>query len=264
MTGAMQINASSLAALPGVTHAFFSREGGVSTGLYAGLNCGLGSNDDPAAVAENRKRAMAALGLPATALATLYQVHSPRVVTVEAKADEVTGRKIEADALVTKAPGVALGVLTADCAPVLLADAKAGIVAAAHAGWRGTFDGVIDATVARMVQLGALPGRITAAIGPCIAQDSYEVGPEFVARFVGALPRNRRYFGAAAKAGHSRFDLPAFVADRLAVVGVGRIERLGIDSYADEARCYSFRRATHRGEADYGRNLAAIALAARS
>lgn len=258
----MQINAPSLAALPGVSHAFFSREGGASTGIYAGLNCGLGSNDDPAAVQENRARAMAALGLPPTALATLYQVHSPRVVTVEADAGEVAGRKIEADALVTKAAGVALGVLTADCAPVLLADPKAGVVGAAHAGWRGAFDGVLDATVARMVQLGALPGRITAAIGPCIAQASYEVGPEFAARFAAALPRNRRYFVAAERDGHSRFDLPAYVADRLAVVGVGRIERLGIDSYADEARCFSFRRATHRGEPDYGRNLAAIALAA--
>lgn len=258
----MKIEAPLLAALPDVAHAFFSREGGVSAGIYAGLNCGLGSSDDPAAVAENRKRAMAALGLPATALATLYQVHSPRVVTVEASAAEIAGKRVEADALVTKAPGVALGVLTADCAPVLLADAKAGIVGAAHAGWRGAFDGVIGATVTRMVELGALPGRIVAAIGPCIGPASYEVGPEFVARFVAALPRNRRYFAAAEKAGHGRFDLPAFVADRLSEVGVGRIERLGIDSYAEEARCYSFRRATHRAEPDYGRNLAAIALAA--
>jgi len=257
----MQIPAPSLAALPGMVHAFFGRDGGVSTGIYAGLNCGLGSNDDAGAVTQNRARAMAALGLPAAALATLHQVHSTRVVTVEKDAAEIAGRRIEADALVTKAPGVALGVLTADCAPVLLADAKAGIVAAAHAGWRGAFDGVIDATVARMVQLGALPGRITAAIGPCIAQVSYEVGPEFVARFVAALPRNQRYFSTAARPGHSRFDLTAFVADRLAVVGVGRVERLAIDSYVDEARCFSYRRATHRNEPDYGRNLAAIALA---
>lgn len=243
-------------ALAAVPHGFLGRQGGVSTGAVAGLNVGLGSGDDPAAIAENRRRAVEAV-LPGGALATVYQVHSADVVAASgAIADDVRPR---ADALVTATPGVILGILTADCVPVLLADAEAQVIGAAHAGWRGAIDGVTDATVAAMERLGARRDRIAAVTGPCIGRRSYEVGAEFIARFVSADPANERFF-VDGRAGHAWFDIEAYVAARLAAAGIGRVEMLGLDTYRDEARFYSFRRATHRGEAGYGRQFSLIGL----
>lgn len=247
------IRAPALAAVP---HGFFGRKGGVSTGLHAGLNVGLGSDDDRAAVIENRRRAAAAV-LPAAALVTLHQIHSAEAVAATAPwPDEARPR---ADALVTDRPGLLLGVLAADCAPVLLADAQAGVVGAAHAGWKGALGGVTDAVVAAMERLGADRGRIAAAVGPCIARASYEVDEPFLARFAAADPANERFF-AAGRPGHHQFDLEAYVAARLAAAGVGRIETLGLDTYRDPERFFSYRRATHRGEPGYGRQIALIGL----
>lgn len=243
--------------LAGVAHGFLGRRGGVSRGATAGLNVGLGSADDPAAVAENRRLAVAALAPEAT-LTTVYQVHSAEAVTVAqpwADADRPC-----ADAMVTDRPGVLLGILTADCAPVLFADVQAGIVGAAHAGWKGAFGGVTDATIVAMEALGARRDRIVAAIGPCIARASYEVDEGFLRTFAAADPANERFF-APGRAGHHQFDLEAYVAHRLAAAGLTRIEALGLDTYADENRFFSFRRATHRGEADYGRQISLIGLA---
>ena len=242
-------------ALEGVAHGFLGRRGGVSTGIVAGLNVGLGSGDDPAAIAENRARACAAV-LPGAALVTCYQIHSNDVVTVAQAPDD----RPPGDALVTDRPGFALGILTADCAPVLFADTTAGVVGAAHAGWKGALAGVTDATTAAMEALGADRARIVAAIGPCIARASYEVDDAFLIRFARADPENDRFF-APARDGHHRFDLEAYVAHRLAAAGIRRVDALGLDTYADEARFYSFRRATHRGEPDYGRQIALIGIA---
>jgi hypothetical protein len=242
------------AALAGVPHGFLGRRGGVSTGALAGLNVGLGSGDDPAAVAENRRRAVAAV-MPGATLLTPYQVHGREVATVAAPWTE----RPHADALVTDRPGLALGILTADCAPVLFADPAARVVGAAHAGWKGALAGVTDATLDAMEALGARRDRIVAAIGPCIAQASYEVDGAFAARFTSDDPANERFF-ADARPGHPRFDLEGYVAARLAAAGVGRVEALGRDTYRDEARFYSFRRATHRGEPDYGRQVAIVGL----
>ena len=240
-----------------VPHGFFGRRGGVSDGMVAGLNAGLGSADDPAAVAENRRRAAAAV-LPGAALLGLYQIHSAEAVVVTAPyADEARPR---ADALVTDRPGLLLGILTADCAPVLFADRDAGVVAAAHAGWKGALGGVTDATLAAMETLGARRERIVAAIGPCIARASYEVDMGFVERFCATDPSNERFF-AENRPGHARFDLEAYVAARLAAAGVRRIEALGQDTYAQDDRFFSYRRATHRGEANYGRQLSVIGIA---
>jgi hypothetical protein len=241
-------------ALGGVHHGFLGRRGGVSIGVCAGLNVGLGAEDDPAAVAENRARATAAV-LPGAALVTCYQVHGADVVTVTGALTE----RPRADALVTDRPGLALGILTADCAPVLLADAQARVVGAAHAGWKGALAGVTDSTVAAMEALGADRSRIVAAIGPCIARASYEVDEAFLRRFAEADPANEHFF-ANARAGHHRFDLEAYVAHRLAATGVTRVDALGLDTYADESRFYSFRRATHRSEPNYGRQIAIIGL----
>lgn len=244
------------AALDGVAHGFLGRRGGVSSGVVAGLNVGLGSADDPAAVAENRARAVAAV-LPGAALCGLYQTHSAsvvRVLTAFPDADRPQG-----DAMVTERPDILLGIVTADCAPVLLADVEAGVVGAAHAGWKGALAGVTDATIEAMESLGADRQRITAAIGPCIARRSYEVDDAFLARFAEADPANERFF-ASGRAGHHRFDLEAYVAHRLIAAGLRRIDALGLDTYADEARFYSYRRATHRGEADYGRQIALIGV----
>ena len=242
--------------LDGVAHGFLGRKGGVSTGVTAGLNVGTGSADDPAAIAENRRLAGDAV-LPGAHLATIYQVHSADCVIAEAW--DLPDRP-RADALVTDRPGLLLGILTADCAPVLLADAGAGIVGAAHAGWKGAIGGVTDATVSAMEKLGARRDRIAAAIGPCIARTSYEVDEDFARRFEAADPANERFF-ASGRPGHFQFDLEAYVAARLAAAGVARIETLGLDTYADEARFFSFRRATHRGEPDYGRQISLIGLA---
>lgn len=244
--------------LPGLRHGFFTREGGVSEGLYASLNCGLGSGDDPVHVAENRRRAAALLELEPERLLTCYQVHSPDVVTVERPwAPEERPR---ADALVTRTPGIALGILTADCAPVLLADAEARVIGAAHAGWKGALDGVLEATVAAMLALGAEAGRIVAGVGPCIAQRSYEVGPEFPAAFVARAVENADFFRPG-RGDRLLFDLKGYVARRLVAAGVGTVLPLPCDTCAEEARFFSYRRACRRGEGDYGRGLSAIALA---
>lgn len=246
-----------LAALPNLSHAFFTRTGGVSRGLYASLNGGQGSADDPAHVAENRRRMAAALD--ASALVTAFQVHSATAALATAPwAREQAPR---ADAVVTGTPGLAVAVTVADCGPVLLADAEAGVIAALHAGWRGALDGIVAATVASMEQRGARRARIRAAIGPLIRQESYEVGPEFVARFRAADDSFARFFAPAPRAGHALFDLPGFIALRLEQAGIGAVEDLRLDTYADEARFFSYRRATHRKEPDYGRLIAAIALA---
>jgi len=244
------------AALAGVAHGFLGRRGGVSVGVHAGLNVGLGSDDDPRAIGENRRRAVGAV-LPGGRLVSLFQVHSAEAVTVADPWDEAA--RPHADALVTDRPGLALGILTADCAPVLLADAEAGVVGAAHAGWKGAIGGVTDATLAAMERLGARRERIAAAIGPCIARASYEVDDGFVRRFDDADPANERFF-APGKPGHHQFDLKAYVAHRLAAAGVTRIAALGLDTYADAARFFSFRRATHRGESAYGRQISIIGL----
>ncbi len=256
MNAAEHVEVIRAAALDGVAHGFLGRRGGVSTGDLSGLNVGIGSGDDPASIAENRHRATQAV-LPKAALIACYQIHSADVVTVTAPLDE----RPRGDALVTDRPGLALGILTADCAPVLLADHSAGVVGAAHAGWKGALGGVTDATIAAMEALGARRERIVAAIGPCIARASYEVDDGFARRFGADDPANERFF-APGKPGHHQFDLEAYVAHRLASAGVMRIEALGLDTYADADRFFSFRRATHRGEADYGRQLSLIGLSA--
>lgn len=248
------ITAAPLAGLP---HGFLGREGGVSTGIHAGLNVGLGSDDDRDAIAENRRRAVEAV-LPGAALVTLHQIHSAEAVAVTAPfADEA---RPHADALVTGRPGLLLGILTADCVPVLLADHAAGVVGAAHAGWKGAIGGVTDATLAAMERLGASRDTIVAAIGPCIARASYEVDDAFRARFEADDPANERFF-AEGRAGRHQFDIEAYVAARLAAAGVRRIATLGLDTYADPARFFSYRRATHRGEPGYGRQISLIGLA---
>lgn len=250
------ILASTLADLPRVRHAFFTREGGVSQGVYASMNGGQGSKDDPAHVAENRRRMAESLG--AESLVTAFQHHSAvAVVATEPWTREHAPR---ADAVVTKTPGIAIGVTIADCGPLLLADGKAGVIAAAHAGWRGAFDGIIEATVAKMEELGARRENISAAIGPLIRQQSYEVGPEFIARFRAADESFDKFFKPAARESHALFDLPGFIALRLEQARVGTVQDLELDTYSDEANFYSYRRTTHRGEPDYGRLIAAIAL----
>lgn len=242
--------------LAGTRHGFLGRRGGVSTGVYAELNVGIGSRDDAAAIAANRRRATDAVA-PGAALVTVFQVHGAEVMAAAAPiADDARPR---ADALVTDRPGLALGILTADCAPILFADARAGVIGAAHAGWKGALGGVAERTVDAMVRLGADRDRIAAAIGPCIARASYEVDDAFLARFVAADAAYESFF-APARAGHHRFDLEGFVAARLAAASVRAVHAPGLDTYADEARFFSYRRATHRGEPDYGRQLSLIAL----
>jgi len=253
------IHADVLKDCPRVCHGFFTRQGGVSEGLYDSLNCGYGSNDDPARVTENRTRVLAAIGLPATALATAYQVHSPDVIEVDQPWPRGEAPKV--DAMVTRRPGIALGILTADCAPILLADPEAGVVGAAHAGWRGAVTGVIEAVVNRMTKLGADPARIHAAVGPCIRQPSYEVGPEFPQPFLAQDPLNREFFVASQRDGRFMFDLPGYVASRLRRLGVGAMEALAYDTCGEADRFFSYRRTTLRGEKDYGRELSVIALA---
>jgi YfiH family protein len=241
------------AALGDVAHGFCGRIGGVSTGLVAGLNVGLGSGDDPAKIAENRALATAAV-LPGARLVTAYQVHSPDCVTVSEPWPD--SARPHADALVTDRPGLLLGILTADCAPVLFADRAAGVIGAAHAGWKGALAGVTDQTIAAMCALGASRARIAAAIGPCIARASYEVDDSFRTRF---SAENGAFFSPG-RPGHWQFDLEAYVAHRLELAGIAVIERLGLDTYAAPQRFFSFRRATHRGEPAYGRQIALIGL----
>jgi YfiH family protein len=253
------ITSGALDDISAVRHGFMTRAGGVSSGIYGSLNCGLGSSDDPVNVVENRRRCAARFDLEADRLVTLYQVHSPDVVTVERPwaPGEATPK---ADAMVTATPGIALGILTADCVPVLLADREAKVIGGAHAGWKGARGGVLKATVAAMVALGARPERIAAAIGPCIAQRSYEVGPEFPGPFLAESPDNADFFAPSRRAGHHMFDIGGYVARRLGDCGVELLQRSPNDTVAEEQRFFSYRRATLRGEKDYGRGLSVIVL----
>ena len=243
--------------LSGLPHGFLGRIGGVSTGLYAGLNVGLGSDDDRAAIAENRRRVVSAV-MPGASLVTVHQVHSPDVVSVCAPFADDAARP-PADALVTATPGLLLGVLTADCVPVLFADREAGVVGAAHAGWKGALSGVTDRTIAAMAALGAHVSRIICAIGPCIARASYEVDTGFVERFTAADPANERFF-TDGRTGHAQFDIEAYVAARLAREGVCTVELLGQDTYAQPEKFYSYRRSCHTGEPGYGRQISVIGV----
>lgn len=250
---------SGLLASPALRHAFFTREGGVSTGVFSSLNCSMSSGDDLAAVAENRRRAMAALGLGLEALATVHQVHSPDVVVVEKLWPQDARPK--ADALVTTRKGVALGILTADCAPVLFADERGGVIAAAHAGWRGAVTGVLEATIAAMQKEGASLSRIIAVVGPCIGFNSYEVGPEFPAPFLAQDADYARFFRAAPRPRHHLFDLPGYCRARLAAAGVKHIDWVGGDTARDDARFFSWRRTYLAQEKQFGHQLSAICLA---
>jgi YfiH family protein len=252
------LQARSLSALPGIRHAFFTRDGGVSEGIYRSMNGGLGSEDSPAKVAENRARMAAKLGVTPERFLSVYQIHSPTVVVADAPWPAAD--RPRADAIVTRVPGIAIGIGTADCGPVLLADAQARVIGAAHAGWRGAFTGVIEATLETMERLGARRERIAAATGPMIRQQNYEVGQELVERFVAAEKDNARYFTPAARPGHAMFDLAGYVIGRLTRAGVTQIEDLGHCTYADPAQFYSYRRATHRGEPDYGQHINAISI----
>jgi len=244
--------------LPGIAHAFFTRAGGVSQGVYATLNGGVGSRDAPDAVAENRFRMAAALGVAADRLAVPYQVHSPDAIVISEH--WAPNARPRCDGVATATRGLALGVTGADCGMILFADPAARVVGAAHAGWKGALLGVVEATIAAMERLGARRGSVAAALGPCIARESYEVGPEFVATFIEAGEATERFFAPSRRPGHAMFDLKAYIADRTARAGVGRFEDLGLDTYADETRFFSYRRTTHRREPDYGRLVAAIAL----
>jgi YfiH family protein len=249
----------SLKAIDGVRHGFFTRAGGVSDGIYASLNCGLGSGDDTDKVATNRGRVATAVDVRPTALVTAYQVHSPKVVEVETPWTREQAPRV--DAMVTTRPGLALGILTADCAPVLFADRKARVVGAAHAGWRGAVGGVLDATVEVMAKHGARPESMVAAIGPCIAQASYEVGPEFPAPFLAEDPAHADLFRPSAREGHFMFDLGGYVARRLEKLRIAAVRKLANDTCREEDRFFSYRRACLRGEKDYGREISVIALA---
>lgn len=246
-----------LSGIGNVRHGFFTRQGGLSSGIYAGLNVGLGSDDDPDLVRQNRGRVAAALGWPGKPLSTPHQVHSPDVVTISEPFAEADRPKV--DAVVTTTPGVIIGVLAADCGPVLFADEAGGVIGAAHAGWKGAFTGIIENTIDAMVEAGARRESIRAVLGPSIGPENYEVGPEFETRFAEADPDNRRFFSPSARDGHFMFDLPGYT--------LARLERAGVDAahtghctYADEDRFFSYRRTTHRREPDYGRQISAIVL----
>ena len=244
--------------LAGLRHGFFNRHGGVSDGPYATLNGGLGSRDRAASVAENRARMAQALGVKPQALLTAYQTHSADVVIVDNpwSADA----RPHADAIVTRTPGLAIGVTTADCGPILLADPVAGVIGAAHAGWRGALAGIVDATVTAMKSLGAQPERICAALGPMIRQQNYEVGPDLITRFAAEDAANERFFAPAARNGHALFDLGGYIGSRLLRAGIRQVEDLALCTYGDAAQFFSFRRSTHVSESDYGRHVSAIAL----
>jgi hypothetical protein len=244
--------------LPGLAHGFFTRLGGASQGVYASLNGGAGSHDAPESITENRARAAAALGVAPERLAVPFQIHSPDAIAISELWPP--GARPPCDALVTATPGLALGVTGADCGMILFADQRARVVGAAHAGWKGALTGVVEATVAAMERLGARRGDLVAALGPCIAHGSYEVGPEFVTAFAAAGEDTARYFTPSRREGHSMFNLNAYIAERAARAGVGRFEDLHLDTYADERRFFSYRRATHRKEPDYGRLMSVILL----
>ncbi|AQQ05487.1 polyphenol oxidase [Roseibium algicola] len=244
--------------LDGIRHGFFTRQGGVSGGIYTSLNIGLGSDDERSSVLENRDRVAGQLGIGADRLVSPYQIHSADVITVSAPFAQDADRK--ADALVTATPGLAIGIATADCGPLLFADTKAGVIGAAHSGWKGAVTGILQNTVAAMEALGATRTNITAVLGPTISQGAYEVGPEFKERFLQEHPDNTRYFKPSERAEHFMFDLPAFITDKLQALGLGAIADLALCTYADEDRFFSYRRTTHRKEPDYGRQISAIAL----
>ena len=253
----MKIEADELK-LDGIRHGFFTRRGGVSTGIYDSLNVGLGSDDTRDFVVENRDRVAAKFDLSAERLVSPYQIHSPDVITVQGPWHHGADRK--ADALVTSEPGLAIGVSTADCGPVLFADSRAGVLGAAHSGWKGAVSGILENTVKAMEAVGARRQDIVAVLGPTISQASYEVGPEFRERFVAAAPEYQAYFVSSKRQGHYMFDLPAFITDGLERMGLGTVADLGLCTYAGEDRFFSYRRATHRNEPDYGRQISAISL----
>ena len=248
----------SLSSSPAIRHAFFTREGGVSDGIYQSLNGGIGSNDAPENVKENRARMAKALGVAPTHFVSCYQIHSPDVIVATKPWTRENAPR--ADAIVTRTPGLAIGVSTADCGPVLFADGDAKVVGAAHAGWKGALTGVLEATIAAMEKLGASRGNISAAVGPLIRQPNYEVGAEFVERFTATDATNARYFIPSERADHAMFDLPGFIKSRLEAAEIKSVEDLGLCTYAEPDRFFSYRRTTHRGEPDYGRHINAIAL----
>jgi YfiH family protein len=250
------ISASTLAH-SGVRHAFFTRDGGVSTGVYASLNGGTGSRDDPRKVHENRNRMAAALGVASECFLVPYQVHSADAMIVN---EPWRGGRPHCDGIATNARGLALGVTGADCGILLFSDAKADVVAAAHAGWKGALTGIIEATVTQMEKLGARRSDIAVALGPTIGGKSYEVGPEFITQFLGVDSNYTRFFAPSHRDQHAYFDLPGFIAMRANEANVGSFEDLALDTYSDETRFFSYRRMTHRGEPDYGRLIAAITL----
>lgn len=243
-------------ALPGVRHAFFTRAGGVSTGVYASLNGGVGSNDAPEQVAQNRARMAARLGVAPERLLAPFQIHSADALVVR----EPWAERPRCDGLVTTEKSLALGVTGADCGMLLFADARAGVIGACHAGWKGALGGMIEATVATMESVGARRADVHIALGPCIGAKSYEVGADFRAQFVAQERDHARFFSPSTRAGHAMFDLPGFITARVEKLGVAAFENLAIDTYQDEARCFSYRRCTHRSEPDYGRLVSAIAL----
>jgi polyphenol oxidase len=253
----MIIEAPALADLPKIRHAFFTRQGGVSEGIYASLNGGIGSSDDAGHVKENRRRMAEAVGVESDALISVYQVHSPDAVLVEGP---WSSERPKADAMVTKTPGIALAITTADCGPVLFADREAGVIGAAHAGWRGAVTGVVESTLDAMERLGAERRRIVAVLGPTISQKVYEVGPEFLSRFAEEVPGHEQFFRPSSKPDHAMFDLPGFIGARMKAAGVGHFTDLGLCTYSNEERFFSYRRTTHRKEPDYGRLISAIAL----
>lgn len=252
----MMFGSSLLSAIPGLRHAFFTREGGVSHGIYRGLNGGLGSRDDQTHVAENRRRMAERMGVTPANLVSVHQIHSPDTVVATGP---WPGDRPRADAIVTRTEGIAIGVTAADCGPILFADAGARVIGAAHAGWKGALTGVLESTIGAMEKLGADRAGIVAAIGPLIRQHSYEVGSEFVERFLDADAENGVFFIPSTRSGHSMFDLAGFIRMRLENAGILMIDDTGVDTYSDE-RFYSYRRSVHRNEPDYGRHVHAIAL----
>lgn len=252
------LTAINLNSVPSIRHGFFTRQGGVSEGIFSSLDCGL-SERDPEQAAENRRRVAETLGAQPDRLLSCHQVHSPDVLT--AGEPWPLEKRPKADAMVTKEKGIALGILTADCGPLLFADQKAGVIGAAHAGWRGALTGVIENTVEAMEKLGAARKHIVAAIGPCIWQNSYEVGPEFPAPFLKENPAHADLFAPSTRAGHFMFDLPAYIVTKLRGMGLGQVDDIAHDTCADERAYFSYRRSVLRGEPGYGRNISAIALA---
>jgi polyphenol oxidase len=253
----MMLSSPLLSAIPGLRHAFFTRDGGVSDGFYASLNGGLGSNDDPANIRENRRRMADAMGIAPEQFLNVHQIHSPDAIVATGPWESPSRPK--ADAIVTRIDGLAIGVTTADCGPILFVDPSARVIGAAHAGWKGALTGIVESTVEAMEKLGAERGGIVAAIGPLIRQPSYEVGSEFIERFLDTDADNAMFFIPANRNGHAMFDLAGFIRMRLENAGVLMIDDLGVDTYSDE-RCFSYRRSVHRKEPDYGRHVHAIVL----